>query len=137
MEDTRTADAGQRRRPGGRGQDQAARRGAPTGAQAPPEGVRSPDDPRGDRSGGQGEHHSGAGSSPLYCGTNYRRRQKKVWMPANSGSGQWASLGSQHQALLEAVELCAGKRPPQLYFNIIFLPGEMGGFGFVTSLSRV
>ena len=73
----------------------------------------------------------------------HRGRQEKVCLTrANSGSGRWASRGEHGtrrcRVPSEAVELGAGEAAVHLYFNIIFLPGEIWvDFSFVASRSRV
>lgn len=110
---TRTADADNAGRAEGQGQDQAARRGAPTGAGPLLKAVRSPDDPR--RETGpedEGTATAGAGSPLAFLRDRHRGRQKKVcWMPANSGTRPVGLPGRERSTrrCSEAVELCAGE----------------------------
>ncbi|KAI4530712.1 hypothetical protein MG293_019601 [Ovis ammon polii] len=135
-------DCGRRQRRQAEGQGQGSGR-PPRGSHggwAPPEGREKPGrSQKGDRSGGRGAPRRGRDPHLLSLRDRHRGRQKKVcWMPANSGSGRWASRDERStRRCSEAVELCAGEAAAQLYFNIIFLPGEIWvDFSFVTSLSR-
>ena len=135
-------DCGRRQPIRAEGQGQGSGRcGGPTGAGPLLKAVRSPEDPRRRTSQENEGCHGGVGGGILTC--CLCGRQEKVCLTyANSGRGWWASRGERGTRCCrvpsEAVELGAREMAAHLYFNIIFLPGEIWvDFSFVASLARV